>query len=159
MSSILFHRLFGPVVPQTREALGVTYPCVASEEVDSLIEEKISQFMRRSENGGQIGVQFFEKRAKKPSWFGKTSEDVCWEQWVIDVTIDDEKDKEKSRLKTEKQLREILFSILSVVNNNKDHIPPITTTDATPFPYQIVVPSDNGEETWGSVIKKMLVEQ
>ena len=29
--------------------------------------------------------------------------------------------------------------IINIVNRDKDHIPPITTTDANPFPYDIVI--------------------
>ncbi|RUP43078.1 hypothetical protein BC936DRAFT_137659 [Jimgerdemannia flammicorona] len=28
---------------------------------------------------------FYEKRAKK-AWFGKSEEEVCWEQWAITIT-------------------------------------------------------------------------
>lgn len=164
LSCILFHRLFGPSIPQTKEGLGVTYPCVENSEVETLIEDKLIQLIKlertTSSKQIQVGVQFFEKRPKKPSWFGKTSEDVCWEQWVININID----QEISRKRIENQVREILLSIVGVVNTNKEHIPPITTTDATPFPYQIVVPSSDQSnnattiEGWGSVIKKMLVD-
>ena len=90
----------------------------------------------------------------------KTQEEVCWEEWLIDVHVINtrtDQDKETSLKKTEKQLRDIFLAITNKVNTNKDHIPPITTTDATPFPYRIVVPSVESE-TWGSVFKKMLVE-
>lgn len=32
-------------------------------------------------------VRFFEKRARKASWFAKAEEKVCWEQWVLNVTL------------------------------------------------------------------------
>jgi 3-methyladenine DNA glycosylase AlkD len=33
-------------------------------------------------------VQFFEKKRKKTSYFfSKADEDVCWEQWTLDVTL------------------------------------------------------------------------
>ena len=31
-------------------------------------------------------MQFFEKRRRK-AWFSKTEEEVCWEQWILDVTL------------------------------------------------------------------------
>ena len=40
--------------------------------------------------------------------------------------------------------------IIGIVNRDKDHIPPITTTDANPFPYQVVVnPKAAPDQTWG----------
>lgn len=38
-----------------------------------------------------------------------------------------------------KSLEKAAHKIISIVNREKDHIPPITTTDSNPFPYQIVV--------------------
>lgn len=32
-------------------------------------------------------MQFFEKRRRKTYFFGKADEDVCWEQWTLDVTL------------------------------------------------------------------------
>ncbi|CAN6606453.1 hypothetical protein TRVA0_003S01508 [Trichomonascus vanleenenianus] len=174
LSTILFYRLFGPAIPQTREVCGVTYPSIASATVDALIEEKISLLLTAINQGGgsfgQIGVQFFEKRNKpqRQSWFAgpPRSEEVCWEQWVIDVNVVEpasEKEREVVRAATSKRLREILLAMVSTVNQKKSHIPPITTTDAVPFPYTIVVPntqeaksSSSSNETWGDVFKKLL---
>lgn len=38
-----------------------------------------------------------------------------------------------------KSLEKAAHKIIAIVNRDKDHIPPITTTDANPFPYHIVV--------------------
>ena len=35
---------------------------------------------------GLIAVQFFEKKRRK-AWFMKGEEEVCWEQWTLDVTL------------------------------------------------------------------------
>ncbi len=35
---------------------------------------------------GQMAVQFFEKKRRK-AWFGKGEDEVCWEQWTLDVTL------------------------------------------------------------------------
>lgn len=115
--------------------------------------------MRSNESGGEIGLQFFEQRVKRATWFGRAQEDRCWEQWIISVAIVNAKsdtERESLNKKTEKQLREIFLSIVSTVNEHKDHIPPITTTDSTPFPFEIVVPGTSQGEGWGTVFKKML---
>jgi autophagy-related protein 101 len=140
---------------------------VVNASIDIVIEEKASWLLRvieETSGPGQIGIQFFEIRSKKPSWFGKAHEEVCWEQWVITVTATQsitEADREASRQKTAVQLRKILEEIVTTVDSNKSHIPPITTTDATPFPYEIVViPKSTGDnESWGSVFKKILTDQ
>lgn len=44
----------------------------------------------------------------------------------------------------EQTLLAAIMKIVTFVNTHKDHIPPITTTEANPFPYQITV---NQKET------------
>jgi hypothetical protein len=47
-------------------------------------------------------------------------------------------------------LQKAAMKILNVVNRDKDHIPPIMTSDSNPFPYRIVVnPRTDG---WGNRI-------
>jgi autophagy-related protein 101 len=48
-------------------------------------------------------------------------------------------DAAKVRRAMEKSLQKTAMKIINIVNRDKDHIPPITTTDTNPFPYQIVV--------------------
>lgn len=42
------------------------------------------------------------------------------------------------------------MNIITLVNTHKDHIPPITTTDANPFPYQININQHNKEAGWAT---------
>jgi len=39
----------------------------------------------------------------------------------------------------EQTLLSAIMKIVTFVNAHKDHIPPITTTETNPFPYQITV--------------------
>lgn len=39
----------------------------------------------------------------------------------------------------ESSLQKTAMKIVSTVNKEKDHIPPITTSEQNPFPYRIVV--------------------
>jgi hypothetical protein len=70
---------------------------VEDVELETLIEQKAASLVRQldttSDLGarstgvrGQIAVQFFEKRRRKV-WFTKGEEEVCWEQWTLDVTL------------------------------------------------------------------------
>ena len=45
----------------------------------------------------------------------------------------------KVRRAMEKSLQKTALKIINIVNRDKDHIPPITTTEMNPFPYQITV--------------------
>jgi autophagy-related protein 101 len=115
---------------------------------------------------GQIVVSFFEKKRKKTYFFGKADENVCWEAWTLDVTCATPKTESgmclllcclsKGRMMTpcadnrrieaykvrramEKSLQKTALKIVNIANRDKDHIPPITTTDTNPFPYEITV--------------------
>ncbi|KAK9359768.1 autophagy-related protein [Lipomyces starkeyi] len=179
LSSIFFHRLFGSIRPLSppREVLEITYPSVDDPALDALIDEKLtrltaaldtsSQYIANQPYAGstqhqrkaQIVVNFFEKKTRK-AWFSKSEEEVCWEEWIINISsITPRNESEKIRVakSAENQLQTIIMKVIDIVNDNKDHIPPIATTEANPFPYQISIPSET-EDTWGSVFKKILVE-
>jgi autophagy-related protein 101 len=50
----------------------------------------------------------------------------------------------------ETMLLKTAMKIVTTVNREKDHIPPITTSEANPFPYQISInPKGDG---WGARI-------
>lgn len=55
----------------------------------------------------------------------------------------------------ENQFIQNLMKILKIVNDYKEHIPSITTTEGNPFPYQIAIQSQS--ESWSTMIKRMLV--
>jgi len=54
----------------------------------------------------------------------------------------------KLRMSIETQLQATVLNIITTASMKKDHIPPITTNEANPFPYSIIV-SPKGE-TWGA---------
>lgn len=160
-------------------------------ELDSLIDEKINLLIKQRFDSrhkiGHIRVQFLEKdstKAKKKSgWFGKTdsSEEVkIWESWLINIDCLPIEDITESRqTQTRPNAIELsvqsfehnLHRIIHLVDTHKDHIPPITSLESSPFPYNIEVQGNNlnapyasddttqGEhdgESWGKYIKKML---
>ena len=127
---------------------------------------------------GQLAVQFFEKRRRKAGglgWFtgaGKAEEEVCWEIWCLEITLATprteagtlrllgpgrgDKDAEyiTERAKVIKAMGSTLqrtaMKIVTIVNRDKEHIPPITTSETNPFPYQIVL--NPRLEGWGKSI-------
>lgn len=48
-------------------------------------------------------------------------------------------ERTKVRKAMENMLQKAALKVLAVVNRDKDHIPPITTSDSNPFPYRIVL--------------------
>lgn len=48
-------------------------------------------------------------------------------------------ERAKVRRASETTLQNTLFKIITLANAHKDHIPPITTSEANPFPYLINV--------------------
>ena len=56
----------------------------------------------------------------------------------------------KVRKAMENMLQKAALKILAVANRDKDHIPPIMTTDANPFPYRIVL--NPRCDSWGNRI-------
>jgi autophagy-related protein 101 len=92
----------------TNELLDQTLPAIDDVDLETLIDQRATSLVRAieiplntvgnngrplgySNNNGQSGraqiaVQFFEKKRKKTYFFGKGDEEVCWEQWTLDVT-------------------------------------------------------------------------
>ncbi|KXJ94223.1 autophagy-related protein [Microdochium bolleyi] len=98
-----------------------------------------------SSNGGRgtMSVSFFEKKRRK-AWYMRAAgdEEVCWERWTIKVTVAEPRtdgERAKVRRAMEHTLLAAVMKIVTCVNTHRDHIPPITTSEANPFPYQITV--------------------
>jgi autophagy-related protein 101 len=116
---------------------------------------------------GNVSVQFFEKKRRK-TWYmraayGGGDEEICWESWTVKVTVAEPRtesgklaeqtcvrrfctdannmvpERAKVRKAMEQTLLTTVMKIITYVNQNKDHIPPITTSESNPFPYQINV--------------------
>ncbi|KAH7037653.1 autophagy-related protein [Microdochium trichocladiopsis] len=92
---------------------------------------------------GTMSVSFFEKKRRK-AWYMRAAgdEEVCWERWTIKVTVAEPRtdgERAKVRKAMEHTLLTAVMKIVTCVNTHRDHIPPITTSEANPFPYQITV--------------------
>jgi len=172
LNLIFFHRYFPSTRPITFDVLDFTLPAISDADLETLIESRVSALVRQHLSSaagtpdgkggggvrGRIAVEFYEKKRRRSGlWFGglagKAEEEVCWEIWTLDVTIATprtESERAKVRKAMGNMLQKAALKILSVVNRDKDHIPPITTSDSNPFPYRIVVnPRTDG---WGNRI-------
>ena len=104
----------------------------------------------------------------------KGDEEVCWEMWTLDVTLATPRteagkcsraypfrassdrlltvmvsaERIKVRKAMENQLQKTALKIVTLVNRDQSHIPPITTSDSNPFPYRIEInPKADGRGT------------
>lgn len=93
LHTIFFHRYFTSISPLTRDLLDLTLPAIDDVDLETLIEQKTHALRRAIDSAhqprgrGQISIQFFEKKRRKTYFFTKAEEDVCWEQWTLDVTL------------------------------------------------------------------------
>ncbi|APA07812.1 hypothetical protein sscle_03g025820 [Sclerotinia sclerotiorum 1980 UF-70] len=161
LHTIFFHRFFPSIRPKTRDVLDMTLPYMENVEIETLIDQRTAALVRQLDTNsdlgarntgvrGQMAVQFFEKKRRK-AWFTKGEEEVCWEQWTLDVTLATprtESERAKVRSAMEAMLLKAAMKIVTTVNMEKDHIPPITTNEANPFPYQIII-NPRGD-SWGA---------
>ncbi|CAK43039.1 autophagy-related protein 101 [Aspergillus awamori] len=159
LNTIFFHRYFPSIRPITFDVLDFTLPAINDVDLETLIDSRVSSLVRQHssaasapDGGGggvraRMAVEFYEKRRRRPGiWFGglsgKGEEEVCWEVWNLDVTIATprtESERAKVRKAMENMLQKAVLKILAVVNRDKEHIPPITTSDSNPFPYRVVL--------------------
>lgn len=140
---------------------------------------------------GEVIVQFLDilkASKKKTGWFGqaKLEDEVqkVWESWIINVKcfpVEDVDDTDSSGggststgTPTKRSnsmdisvqsFEENLNIIIDIADSHKDHIPPITSLESSPFPYSIEVGDKISrgvkyttvdDDGWGKYIKKML---
>ncbi|KAL8754785.1 MAG: hypothetical protein Q9199_004085 [Rusavskia elegans] len=156
LHTIFFHRYFPSMRPSTLDVLDLTLPVVADPELETLIETRVGQLVRQlsstsSPSGGsrgELGVRFFEKRRRKGGLGGwltgtaKSEEEICWEVWKLKITLTTPRTETErmTLLRAEAPaLQRTAMTIVKIVNRDKDHIPPITTSEMNPFPYEILL--------------------
>lgn len=172
--------------------MGIPYPVANNlPDLDSLFDQKIDQLIKKDFGSadslsqpkvGQLLVLFHKnpsKIKKKSLWFGHVKDDIqqettVWESWQINVNCrpvppekllaDTSSMHDRGVQQSRKSFEENLMAIYEKIDSSKDHIPPITTLDVSPFPYEIEVdpksskkpPPPPDDESWGNYIKKML---
>jgi len=166
LHTIIFHRAFGVITPKDVEIdfLDFVYVCVDDPTIEHDVQEKVEVFYntikRKDLKQVKILVSFYETRSKK-GWFSK-EEKVCWEQWIININCLSPLNPNPNNnpqtwqphfppasyvVKLEERLSGVMRHILRVINDNKNHIPPLTSKEITPFPYDITI--SNMSEGWG----------
>lgn len=100
LHTIFFHRYFTPITPLTRDLLDLTLPAIDDVDLETQIDQRAAALVRdidsadalggggsASRGRGQLAVLFYEKRRRKAFFFGKNEEEICWERWILDVTV------------------------------------------------------------------------
>ena len=142
----------------------MTLPYVSEDDIENLIEQRTNTLLRQLDSAstqqspqyqpkagrGQLVVQFLEKKRRKGWFVAKADEETVWENWIIDVTMTtarSEPEANRNRWQMERQLQAAVLKIIQIADCQRDHIPPITTNDTNPFPYQILV--NPKADSWG----------
>src|SRR5579871_6785220 len=82
-----------------RDVLDLTLPLVEDDDLETLIDQRATTVVRaletpptgyagNSSNGQsrvQVVLQFCETKRKKTYFFGSAEDQICWEQWILDV--------------------------------------------------------------------------
>eukprot|EP00899_Mesostigma_viride_P017893 jgi/Mesvir1/26104/Mv06823-RA.1 len=180
LHTIMFNRALGLVRPRDTdsELFNITYVQCGDPAIERAVEEKIDAFVAwverqapaaaRGRKCGQMNLAFFEKRQKQ-LWFSHKEERLFWEQWYIPLSVVtcDSSDLNAARVcpllehsrrhrTLEPALRNTLTQILKIVNEKKDHIPPVVSSDVASFPYQISIPSASDSSFGMDMLKRML---
>ncbi|KAK9800356.1 hypothetical protein WJX73_009590 [Symbiochloris irregularis] len=176
LHTIIFNRALGLVKPQEVESelFDVTYVRCGDEAVDSKVEEKISAFCswidRHPGKRGQVSLLFYESRRKQANWLGIPQEErLYWEQWCINTAIVPssvslhEQSSPVTGVRGARQARlqlgveEALRTILTSVNEHKDHIPAVTSSYALTFPFDITITGEGGVMFGLDAFKRMIM--
>eukprot|EP00271_Cylindrocystis_brebissonii_P013500 TRINITY_DN33361_c0_g1_i1.p1 TRINITY_DN33361_c0_g1~~TRINITY_DN33361_c0_g1_i1.p1 ORF type:complete len:247 (+),score=49.62 TRINITY_DN33361_c0_g1_i1:321-1061(+) len=113
-------------------------------------------------------VQQQEQQQPLPSPSGSTprSRDGAWpatpfspERGTQEGCGDGVAEAEDRRQRTaalEAELRDVLLQVLFIVNEKRDHIPPVVSADVASFPYEITIPTTSDSAFGMDMLKRML---
>lgn len=165
----------------------ITYVQCGDTAIEKKIEEKIDHFLSWVEKypnkKSRVCLSFYETRNKHMAWFSKV-ERLYWEQWCIQLHVvppsplkakkfyDSSQsgetgvlpqtealmdERQRRHTKLEAALREVISQVLLIVNEKKDHIPPVLQPDVViSFPFEISIPSSSDSSFGMDVFKRLL---
>lgn len=172
LHTVIFGRALGVVRPRDVdcELFDLTYVTCGDAEAERAVDEKLDAlvaWLRKQDlrPGGpdvcaQVALSFYERRDKGARWFGGREERPCWEQWRIPLEVfagDDQaaKEREQRSLELQDVLRGAVQHALGLVNEKRDHIPPVVSADVVSFPFDIGLPGDT-ESAFGTLKRMMM---
>ncbi len=139
--------------------------------VDDRVEHAIRWIDRHPGKPLQVSLSFFEKRFKQ-AWFSKQEERLYWEQWKLNLRIralrqratstsgdpNDLQDHHDRQRQLQNLLRATITEILTHVNDKREHIPPVVSSEAVTFPYEITIASPDDNPSGLVTLKKLLTQ-
>jgi len=149
LHTIIFNRALGPLKAYEvdSEILDLSYARCDDAIIESLVDTRLEQLVSSLTKGSVQKDQYEHKEQNEQtcvlSFYGVTykkymkvfvrEEKVYWEQWLIPVSIVEQKSKSSSERDRRAQgrqqmIRDRLTSIMSMLNE-KDHIPPFKSSD------------------------------
>ncbi|KAF2070741.1 hypothetical protein CYY_007940 [Polysphondylium violaceum] len=140
LHSILFQRSLGNVKPKDVTLDCVEFSYVKIDDINNkLIEEKSEELLsnimkKKSKNAHQIWFSFYEKREKTTFFSSNSTENVCWEQWILGFVLV----PSMAPQDLANQLTDCVQKIIENVNQDKI-IPPVTSSNQMTFPFSIQV--------------------
>lgn len=104
---------------------------------------------RKASQSGTVCLSFYAKTYKR-QWFSTKEEKVYWEQWVIPINIVNHSSLRSHERETRTQelkdvVRACLAYIVKMVNEKKDHIPPVISKAMVCFPFDLTSSAGGGE--------------
>jgi len=176
--TIVWTRALGATTPRDAscERLDARYVACGDPAVDARVRERADALVRwaLASGGGEteVSVSFYERAregrtrgrgvggglsAALGPWKGSRE---CWERWRIGLEIfmgDEMEEEERARARdaVRDQLVGTQRHVLSLVNEMKAHVPPVTTSDVVSFPFEITTPIAR-EDSPGSFGRDML---
>ena len=162
LHTILFARTLGVVRARDvdSELFDLTYTTCGDPAVERHVEERLDALVRwlakqdrADDTVAQVCLSFYETKDKRGGWFGGGDERVYWEQWRVPIEVVADREAKSE------QLQETIVAatqhVLGLVNERKDHIPPVVSADVVSFPYEISLPGETEGALLGS-LRRML---
>lgn len=174
LHTITFNRALGTVNPRDIDSelfTDLTWVTCGDKEVDASVESNVATVQSWvDKNPGrqfQVRLGFFEKRQQQGWWFNKEQR-LFWEQWIIPFSLQDslqepavesEIYRTKRKQALQQQIKSCLVQIITVVNEKRDHIPPVVSGNALTFPFEVTIEESTSESSSifaADLIKRML---
>lgn len=171
LHTIIFSRALGPVRPREVDLhlFDLTYADCGDLGVEAKVNEKVKQFCaitaKHPGKSNQVVLSFYETR--KQPWvlgFGTQEERLFWEQWIIslavsesNITFEEQNVRARRSAQLLAELEECVEAIVAAVNKKKDHIPPVVSSQAVTFPFEIAIRGEGGRHFGLDTVKRLLM--
>jgi autophagy-related protein 101 len=170
LHTITFNRALGAVKPRDvdSELFDLTWVTTGDPDVEARVESEVTAVQAFvDKNPGrnfQLNLNFFErKKSSQVLFFKKTEQRLVWEQWIIpfSVQVSSSEESEASRASQkhtlQQQIEACLVHIITAVNENRDHIPPVVSGNALTFPFEVTIDTSGNSSVFiTDIVKRML---